>query len=265
MPKNPNRYLQAIEFIFNKYYKDGDTEVSFIRADFEAACQQLGIATPKNIGDVIYSFRYRTALPKSIIKKAPEGLEWIIRGSGRAQYRFVLVREARFIPNPDYIKTKIPDSTPGIVLKYSQDDEQALLAKIRYNRLIDIFTGVTCYSLQNHLRTTVQSMGQIETDEIYIGVDKRGAHYVFPIQAKGGTDKIGSTQIEQDFLVCSEKFAGLIGRPIAAQFMDDKTIVLFEFAETDQGIKVSSEKHYLLVPPDSISDEELQNYRQLTS
>ena len=45
---------------------------------------------------------------------------------------------------------KIPDATPGIVQKYALADEQALLAKLRYNRLLDIFTGVTCYSLQNH-------------------------------------------------------------------------------------------------------------------
>lgn len=63
-------------------------------------------------------------------------------------------------------ETKIPDSTPGIIAKYALNDEQALLAKVRYNRLIDIFTGVACYSLQSHLRTTVPKIGQVETDEI---------------------------------------------------------------------------------------------------
>jgi hypothetical protein len=99
-------------------------------------------------------------------------------------------------------QTKVPDATPGIVVRYSLNDEQALLAKVRYNRLIDIFTGVTCYSLQNHLRTTVADMGQVETDEIYVGVDRRGAQYVFPVQAKGGTDKLNIVQIEQDFALC---------------------------------------------------------------
>jgi len=41
---------------------------------------------------------------------------------------------------------------------YALGDEQALLAKLRYNRLLDIFTGVVCYSLQNHLRTNVPGM-----------------------------------------------------------------------------------------------------------
>src|SRR6476619_169880 len=50
----------------------------------------------------------------------------------------------------------------------------------------------------NHLRTSVPNMGQAETDEIYVGLDKKGAHYVFPVQAKGGSDKLNIVQIEQD-------------------------------------------------------------------
>ena len=71
------------------------------------------------------------------------------------------------------MEIKIPDSTPGVIAKYVLSDEQALLARVRYNRLVDIFTGITCYSLQNHLRTTVRSIGQVEIDEIYVGIDKR--------------------------------------------------------------------------------------------
>ena len=72
----------------------------------------------------------------------------------------------------------IPDATPELIRAYALDDEQALLAIVRYNRLIDTFLGLTTYSLQNHLRTTVQGMGQIEIDELYIGLDKHGCHYV---------------------------------------------------------------------------------------
>ena len=63
----------------------------------------------------------------------------------------------------------IPDGTPEIIRGYALDDEQALLAIVRYNRLIDIFLSLTTYSLQNHLRTTVLNIGQIEIDELYIG------------------------------------------------------------------------------------------------
>ncbi len=161
--------------------------------------------------------------------------------------------------------TKVPDATPGIIAKYAFGDEQALLARLRYNRLIDIFTGITCYSLQNHLRTTVQGMGQVEIDELYVGLDKKGAHYIFPVQAKGGSDKLNVVQIEQDFAVCADKFAGLICRPLGAQFMADGIIALFEFEKADGSVKITAEKHYKLVSPNEVTKEDLESYRQRTA
>jgi len=36
---------------------------------------------------------------------------------------------------------------------------------------------VSAYSLQNHLRTTVEHIGQIEVDEIYVAVDSAGLFF----------------------------------------------------------------------------------------
>ncbi|MDZ7365104.1 MAG: endonuclease [candidate division KSB1 bacterium] len=262
MASTQNRYVQIIEQIFLKYYKEGTTEVPFAREDFSTVARKLKIKLPKNLGDILYSFRYRIDLPESIRAKAPAGQEWVIRPRGRARYAFVATRLTMITPSEIMAETKIPDATPGVIMKYALSDEQALLAKLRYNRLIDIFTGVTCYSLQSHLRTTVPAMGQVETDEIYIGLDKRGAHYVFPIQAKGGNDKLGVVQIEQDFAICAEKFPLLICRPIAAQFMKDDVIALFEFEQTENEIALSSEKHYRLVAPDEMTAADLKNYQK---
>ncbi len=105
-------------------------------------------------------------------------------------------------------------------------------------------------------------MGQIETDEIYIGVNRCGAHYVFPVQAKGGpNDQVGIVQIEQDLALCKAKFPVLICRPIAAQFMTDNLIALFLFEDGDKGIVLSVEKHYRFVPPDEMTAEDLKGYR----
>ncbi len=102
-------------------------------------------------------------------------------------------------PNPILSKIKVLDSTPEIIRRYALSDEQALLAILRYNKLMEVFAGVACYSLQNHLRTFVPDIGQVETDEIYIGISKTGEQFVFPVQAKGARDNIGIIQIEQDF------------------------------------------------------------------
>jgi hypothetical protein len=194
------------------------------------------------------------------MKLAPTGKEWIIRPGGKGKYRFCLIPVWNLAPNPHLTQIKIPDATPGIIERYALSDEQALLSKLRYNRLIDIFCGITCYSLQNHLRTTVSDMGQVETDELYIGVDRFGAHYIVPIQAKGGSDKLSVVQIEQDLALSAEKFPTLICRAIGAQFMKDNAIALFEFDSGENGVTVRTEKHYKLVPQKQVTAENLEEY-----
>jgi len=258
-------YSSIIEHLFRSKYKPGMREVDFERKDIEKAAGILSVLLPKNLGDVVYSYRYRKKFPESIGTTADAGHIWIIRGTGSGKYRFVQIAHSPIVPNQHLATTKIPDATPGIVAKYSLNDEQALLARVRYNRLIDIFTGVVCYSLQNHLRTAVPTIWQVETDELYVGVDKKGAHYVFPVQAKGGTDKLNIVQIEQDFEVCAQKFSLLICRPVAAQFMQEDVIALFEFEKNEEGVKICSEKHYKLTPPTEVTDADLASYRVRTA
>ena len=131
-PKVLNRYSAIIEKIFaNHYAKKGDA-FEFTRGEFEGVASELGIQLPKNVGDLIYSFRYRNELPASILETAKNGLEWIIEGAGRAKYRFRLVKLNRIVPREELLTIKIPDATPEIIAAYALGDEQALLAKVRY-------------------------------------------------------------------------------------------------------------------------------------
>jgi len=260
-----NRYALILEQIFKSKYREGTKEITFERQEIEDIAGKLKMVLPKNLGDLVYSFRYRSALPELIQSKAGKGKTWIIRPAGRSKYRMALVPEMPIEPNQNMTATKVPDATPGVVVKYFLSDEQALLTKLRYNRLIDIFTGITCYSLQNHLRTTVPQMGQVETDEIYVGIDKKGVHYVVPVQAKTKKEKLNIVQIEQDLAVCASKFPSLICRPIGAKFIDQGVIVLFEFEANGQEVGISSERHYKLVPPEQLTEEDLLNYRQRLS
>lgn len=264
--RQPDRYSQLIERIFFDNYQPGDTSVEFTRSEIETVAQQLGLTLPKNLGDVLYTFRYRRGLPASVLAEQPPGLVWVIFPvrSRPATYRFAAVPFSNVTPTTGMTVTKIPDATPGMIDLYSLSDEQALLAKLRYNRLLDIYTGITTYSLQSHLRTTITE-GQVETDEVYVGVDTHGAHYVLPVQAKGGTDFLSVVQIWQDFRMCNDKFPDLKARPIAAQFMADDVIALFAFEwDGGDGVTVApgSERHYKLVGPDELTPAELATYRE---
>ena len=237
------------------------TEFEFAREEMETFAAELDMVLPKNLGDVIYSFRFRVPLPDSILETQPEGLEWTIRGAGKARYRFRLAKATRIFPNPNLVSIAIPDATPELIRAYALGDEQALLAIVRYNRLIDTFLGLTTYSLQNHLRTTVKEIGQIEIDELYIGLDKHWCHYVIPVQAKGGSDQIGVVQIDQDLAFAAEAFSEMRCRPIAAQFMTGDVVALFELTLENDEVKVVEERHYKLVPADKLDPKAVRNYR----
>ncbi|HEV2167021.1 MAG TPA: endonuclease [Thermoplasmata archaeon] len=259
--RGPNRYTRIVERIFEERFQPGATVVPFSREDIVGAARALGIKLPKNLGDVLYSFRFRTELPASITSKAPAGQVWILRPAGRGEYTFFATKVAVFGPRAGASVTKVPDSTPGLIDRYAQSDEQALLAKLRYNRLVDVFTGITCYSLQSHLRTTVEDLGQVETDEVYVGLDRSGAHYVLPVQAKGKNDRHNVVQIESDIAMCAEKFPALIAKPVGAQFMEGGIIAMFEFEHGRDGVSVASEQHYRLVRPNELTPEEIELYR----
>ncbi len=261
MPEKSNRYHALIEKIFFDHYRKGETTFEFDRTELKSAAEALAIDLPDNLGDVIYSFRFRTDLPERVAMTQPDGVEWVIELAGKARYRFNLLKINRILPRKDLVTIDIPDATPELIRAYALDDEQALLAIVRYNRLVDTFLGLTTYSLQNHLRTTVKGIGQIEIDELYVGLDKRGCHYVIPVQAKGGKDQIGSVQTIQDIRFVEEKFPGMRCRAITAQFMDDEIVALFELTLHDDEIKIVEERHYRLVPAEKLNRDTIRDYR----
>jgi len=261
MPDLP-LYDAIILRIFKNHGGPRKVDFEFDREELVSVAAKLGLRNPKNLGDLIYTFRYRKSLPEDILLTAQKGLQWIIEPAGRAKYRFRQAAVSRLVPNADLVVIKIPDATPEIIAANALNDEQALLAKLRYNRLIDIFLGSTGYALQSHLRTSVAGMGQIEIDEVYVGVNRTGQQFVIPVQAKGGSDQLSAIQTRQDIACCAEKFASLQCRPVSAQFMPEDTIALFELVVQDGEIRIADEKHYKLVPADQITAEELQSYSE---
>jgi hypothetical protein len=185
----------------------------------------------------------------------------MIKSTGTAKYSFRLVPITRIEPQKGRYQIKVPDATPEIVAQHKLSDEQALLAKLRYNRLIDIFTGLTTYSLQNHLRTQIDGI-QIEIDELYVGIGTTGEQYIIPVQAKGGSDRLGRTQLEQDIALCKARFGNLTCRPVATQFMEADVIAMFELTVQVDKVRIVEERHYKLVPASEISAEDLETMRR---
>ena len=112
--------------------------------------------------------------------------------------------------------------------------------------------GLATYSLQNHLRTQLDGI-QLEIDELYVGIGQSGAQYINSHgQGQGGNDRIGRIQLEQDslcpFCPSTSSLKLLTCRPVAAQFLDDETIALFELTIDNEHVRIVEERHYKLCP-----------------
>ena len=105
-------------------------------------------------------------------------------------------------------------------------------------------------------------LGQIEIDELYVGISRSGAQFIIPVQAKGGSDQLSTVQTRQDMAFCAARFPDLVCRPISAQFMSQNAIALFELGEDGKEVAVVSERHYKLVPAKEIGPADLKKYAQ---
>lgn len=254
------RYIAGVFF---RHYRPGQKKVAFRREEIDEIAEELGIPRSANPGHVIYHFRSRSSMPDEVAATAPSGMEWTIELDGRGKYAFVLVDIGANRIEPRWAQeiVKIPDATPEIVLAHAKRDEQAVLAKIRYNRLIDLFLGISAYSLQNHLRTSVTGRGQIEIDELYVGIDWSGRQYVVPVQAKRKKDRPVAVQAVQDIEYCEKFYPALICRPVAVHTLGDGRLAMLELKRSSEKVVVSFEKHYSLVAASEISDVELAALR----
>jgi hypothetical protein len=227
------RYEQVIEALFFRYYHEGLDYFRFEKDELAAICDELGIVV-RNIPDIIYAFRGRRGLPTSITATG----HWAIEAAGTNAYAFRRLRNPpQFaIPFHAYAPIDIDNALPELVQRLLREDEQSLLTRILYNRLVDIFTGLTCYHIQNHYRANVRDIGQVEVDAVYVGIDEAGKLSVIPIEAKGRqeSEMIGRVQISQMARLARQAFPRLARRLLAVKALDDGTVAFVEFDDHEE-------------------------------
>lgn len=167
---------------------------------------------------------------------------WIIEGRGKGRYGFTRLKRSPYITIPSELSiTEIPEATPDVVLKYGGRDEQGMLTRIRYNRLVGTFLSLTDFHLQGHVRTSVparlineedeERKMQVEVDDLYVGVDTEGKWYVIPVEAKsvGEGERLGVIQVQQMIAMARYHYPSLILRPVGVKPLEDGTLIFIEF------------------------------------
>ena len=104
-------------------------------------------------------------------------------------------------------------------------------------------------------------MGQIEIDELYIGLDRNGCHHVIPVQAKGGRDRIGIVQTAQDIRFAGQRFPACAAGPSPPSSWRTTLSHWFELTLRDDEMRVVEERHYRLVPADRLDPKAVRDYR----
>jgi len=241
-------YDEVILDVFLRHYEPDAARLVFEKDELVEICEKHGI-TVRNIPDIIYTYRVRKLLPARILDTG----HWAIEPAGRGTYAFRLLKNPpRFeIPFQDYAPIEIYNAIPEVVEGLLRQDEQSLLTRILYNRLVDIFTGLTCFHIQNHYRSFITDMGEVELDALYVGVNKTGSLCMIPIEAKSRADSevIGRVQISQMAKLARQDFADLNRRVLAVKALSDGTIAMVEFndCEDPDDIRIVSLNRFQLI------------------
>jgi len=243
-----SQYDEVILEVFLRHHQPGVERLIFEKDELAEICLKHGI-TVRNIPDIIYTYRARRMLPDRILTSG----HWAIEPAGRGTYAFRLLRNPPHfeIPFQDYEPVDIYNAIPEVVEGLLRQDEQSLLTRILYNRLADIFTGLTCFHIQNHYRSFVEEMGEVELDAIYVGVDRGGTLFVIPIEAKSQAENemIGRIQVSHLVKLVRQDFGKLQRRIIAIKALQDGTIAMVEFndQEDPDDLKILTVGRYRLI------------------
>lgn len=237
MSNEETDYDRIITRLFLSKFKESAAEIDFTKDELVEAARSLDIPL-RNAPDVVYTYRSRANLPSVILEKG----NWVIRPKGKGKFSFFRSARKPFVEIQEGLHAiDVLNAVPEIVEKYAQDDEQTVLTAIRYNRLVDILTKVTCFHLQSHARTTIEGEGQIEIDDIYVGVDREGDRYVLPLEAKSREerDKLGWIQVANMVKFAKQNYPELKCKPIAAKPSQHNMIYLIEFDDNPDPERVS--------------------------
>ncbi len=227
-------------------------EYTFATQDQRRA--QTAIGNTGNTYDLKYNLQGRGMLPEDIQTEAPLGKAWHIHtlGKGRYAFRLLPVGEDRIHPAPGLAVIEIPNALPLLVERHSRRDEQALLARIRYNNLVGVFLGLSVYSLQSHWKTSIKGTGiPTEIDEVYVGLNAEGEQFAICVEAKSKSPKetVSAAQILGNYAAAKHQFATLPIISIAAKALDDTTIamLLLEVDAAEGTVAKTMERHYRVV------------------
>ena len=257
---NSRVYVPILVDIFQRKYQDGDEIVEFTLDEVRETAERLDIKI-RNPSDLIYRMKSRTKLPSEMLDKGFKIIKIVKKGV----YQFQL-GESTIVDLTRENVFQIQDTTPVAVRRFleeklSEIDEQGLLTIIHYCDLLSHFTGLKIYRLKSHVRKSIVNIGQVEVDEVDIGIglDSLETPIIFPIEAKSASDPLNWTQIANQVNFSKQLFLNYVIRPIGIKVGYDSLLHIIEFTPEMEAnkIKIKNSATYNLI----LSEEQINAIR----
>jgi len=257
---NSRVYVPILVDIFQRKYQDGDEIVEFTLDEVRETAERLDIKI-RNPSDLIYRMKSRTKLPSEMLDKGFKIIKIVKKGV----YQFQL-GESTIVDLTRENVFQIQDTTPVAVRRFleeklSEIDEQGLLTIIHYCDLLSHFTGLKIYRLKSHVRKSIVNIGQVEVDEVDIGIglDSLETPIIFPIEAKSASDPLNWTQIANQVNFSKQLFLNYVIRPIGIKVDYDSLLHIIEFTPEMEAnkIKIKNSATYNLI----LSEEQINAIR----
>lgn len=149
----------------------------------------------------------------------------------------MITQNIEVAPNRLSKRQAVPNLLPRIVEEYISDERQFLLSQLRYNRLLDLYSGMVCFPVYSTSRLA---------DEIFVGIDQMERPHVFLVQASTGNRPLRISHVKSCFDSFVTEYQSALIRSIVLQVVTLNILALLEF-QVERTARLVGEKHYQIV------------------
>lgn len=237
-----NKAKSFIKHLIEKNFTASQDSIPFSRDDVSLYCLKKFKKIPKNVGDIIYSLRYRMDYLSTFDHLLDPDYTWTLLSLSTGQYELKPMPKLKL---PDL--TSVPviskiDKTPEHIHNLRPLNDQSLLMKIYQNKVLSEFLEDDLILLQAHHKVNLKDWGQAEIDGI---VASETSPRLYLVEVKGYTEVIGWPQIIQLKMYAEQNHPGLPFTPIFVQSHRDWSFSIVQFDFNSEFPQVTKSERYI--------------------
>lgn len=243
--KKSNKEAKAkffIDYLMKNSFVDSLTPISFERTDILDVCKNEFGEAPKNLGDIVYSLRYRLDYLSNYDYLLEKDYTWTLLSTGIGQYELAPLKKLR-LPNLESENVLyVDDQTPAHIHKLRPLNDQSLLMKVIQNGILNEFLQDDLMFLQAHHKVNLNNWGQAEIDGI---LASNNSSHLYLIEVKGYTEVIGWPQMIQLKMYAQQNHPDVLFTPVFIQSHRDWSFSVVQFDYKNSFPKVKKYQRFM--------------------